>query len=85
VAGVVFALDGVLLGSGDAAFLRNATMACAVVGFLPFIWSALVFDWGVVGIWLGLGVFVCLRMVAVAGRVLSGKWLVTGSDRQLRD
>jgi putative MATE family efflux protein len=85
VAGVVFALDGVLLGSGDAAFLRNATMACAIVGFLPFIWSALVFDWGVVGIWLGLGVFVCLRMVAVAGRVLSGKWLVTGSDRQLRD
>jgi putative MATE family efflux protein len=85
VAGVVFALDGVLLGSGDAAFLRNATMACAIVGFLPFIWSALVFDWGVVGIWLGLGIFVCLRMVAVAGRVLSGKWLVTGSDRQLRD
>ncbi|OZD77777.1 MATE family efflux transporter [Rhodococcus sp. 05-339-2] len=84
VAGVVFALDGVLLGSGDAAFLRNATMACAVVGFLPFIWSALVFDWGLVGIWTGLGVFVGLRMLAVAGRVLSGKWLVVGSDRQLR-
>ncbi|MDV6261407.1 MATE family efflux transporter [Rhodococcoides yunnanense] len=84
IAGVVFALDGVLLGSGDAAFLRNATMACAVVGFLPFIWSALVFDWGLVGIWIGLGVFVALRMLAVAGRVLSGKWLVIGSDRQLR-
>ncbi len=84
IAGVVFALDGVLLGSGDAAFLRNATMACAVVGFLPFIWSALVFDWGLVGIWTGLGVFVALRMLAVAGRVLSGKWLVIGSDRQLR-
>ncbi|CCQ16818.1 MatE family protein [Rhodococcus sp. AW25M09] len=84
IAGVVFALDGVLLGSGDAAFLRNATMACALVGFLPFIWSALVFDWGLVGIWIGLGVFVGLRMLAVAGRVLSGKWLVIGSDRQLR-
>lgn len=59
-------------------------MACAVVGFLPFIWSALVFDWGLVGIWTGLGVFVALRMLAVAGRVLSGKWLVIGSDRQLR-
>ncbi|MBY4129005.1 MATE family efflux transporter [Rhodococcus fascians] len=84
IAGVVFALDGVLLGSGDAAFLRNATMACAVLGFLPFIWSALVFDWGLVGIWIGLGVFVALRMLAVAGRVLSGKWLVIGSDRQIR-
>ena len=84
IAGVVFALDGVLLGSGDAAFLRNATMACAVLGFLPFIWSALVFDWGLVGIWIGLGVFVALRMLAVAGRVLSGKWLVIGSDRQIK-
>ncbi|WP_206490492.1 MATE family efflux transporter [Rhodococcus sp. KRD162] len=84
VAGVVFALDGVLLGSGDAAFLRNATMACALAGFLPFIWSALVFDWGLVGIWVGLGVFVGLRMLAVVGRVLSGKWLVIGSDRQLQ-
>ena len=84
IAGVVFALDGVLLGSGDAAFLRNATMACAVLGFLPFIWSALVFDWGLVGIWIGLGVFVALRMLAVAGRVLSGKWLVIGSDRQMK-
>lgn len=84
VAGVVFALDGVLLGSGDAAFLRNATMACALAGFLPFIWSALVFDWGLVGIWIGLGVFVGLRMLAVVGRVLSGKWLVIGSDRQLQ-
>lgn len=83
IAGVVFALDGVLLGSGDAAFLRNATLICALVGFLPFIWSALIFDWGLVGIWIGLGAFVAVRMLAVTGRVLSGRWLVTGSDRQL--
>lgn len=38
VAGVVFALDGVLLVAGDAAYLRNATLASAVVGFLPLIW-----------------------------------------------
>ena len=25
VAGIVFALDGVLLGAGDAKFMRNAT------------------------------------------------------------
>ena len=39
IAGVVFALDGVLLGAGDAAFLRTSTLLAAVVGFLPLIWA----------------------------------------------
>lgn len=82
IAGVVFALDGVLLGSGDAAFLRTATLVCALFGFLPFIWAGLIFDWGLTGIWLGLAVFVILRMVAVVGRVLSGRWEVGGTDIQ---
>ena len=32
IAGVVFALDGVLLGAGDAAFLRTATLSAAAAG-----------------------------------------------------
>ncbi|RRQ26861.1 MATE family efflux transporter [Rhodococcus sp. Eu-32] len=84
IAGVVFALDGVLLGAGDAAFLRTATLACALVGFLPAIWLALAFDWGLRGIWCGLGIFVTLRMVAVVARTLSGKWTLVGADIQRR-
>jgi len=57
VAGVVFALDGVLLGAGDAAFLRTATLAAALLGFLPAIWLSLAFDWGIAGIWSGLAAF----------------------------
>ena len=41
VAGIVFALDGVLLGAGDAAFMRTATVVSALVGFLPLIWLSL--------------------------------------------
>lgn len=82
IAGVVFALDGVLLGAGDAAFLRSATLACALVGFLPAIWMALAFDWGLRGIWFGLGIFVTLRMVAVVVRTVSGKWALAGADIQ---
>lgn len=82
IAGVVFALDGVLLGAGDAAFLRSATLVCAMVGFLPSIWLALAFDWGLRGIWVGLGVFVALRMVTVVVRMLSGRWAVVGADIQ---
>lgn len=78
VAGIVFALDGVLLGAGDVVFLRNATMLCAVLGFLPAIWLSLAYDWGLAGIWAGLTVFVVLRMVAVSWRAFSGKWAVTG-------
>ncbi|TQF66989.1 MATE family efflux transporter [Rhodococcus spelaei] len=82
VAGVVFALDGVLLGAGDAAFLRNATLGCAVVGFLPPIWLSLEFDWGLAGIWSGLTVFMVLRMLAVVWRTSSGRWTVVGADIQ---
>lgn len=74
VAGVVFALDGVLLGSGDAAYLRTTTVGSALVGFLPMIWASLAFDWGLAGIWTGLAAFMVLRLVAVTARLVSGRW-----------
>jgi putative MATE family efflux protein len=78
VAGVVFALDGVLLGAGDAAFMRTATVVSALVGFLPLIWLSLRFGWGLAGIWSGLSTFVVLRLVFVGWRAVSGRWVVTG-------
>ena len=35
LAGVVFALDGVLMGAGDVAYLRTVTSARRCVGFVP--------------------------------------------------
>src|SRR5947207_2624156 len=35
VNGVLFALDGVLLGAGDLRFMRNVTVAAALLGYLP--------------------------------------------------
>ena len=78
VAGVVFAIDGVLLGAGDAAFLRTWTLLAAVVGFLPLIWASLAFGWGLAGIWAGLAAFMLVRLVAVLLRVRGGRWAVTG-------
>ena len=75
IAAVVFALDGVLLGSGDAAFLRTATLAGALGAFLPMIWLSLIFDWGLAGIWTGLLAFMCVRLAAVVWRVRSGAWV----------
>jgi putative MATE family efflux protein len=79
VAGIVFALDGVLLGAGDAKFMRNATLVSALVGFLPLIWLSLVFGWGLLGIWSGLSTFMVLRLVFVGWRAFSGRWLVPGT------
>ncbi|MEW5811077.1 MAG: MATE family efflux transporter [Actinomycetota bacterium] len=78
VAGVVFALDGVLLGAGDARFMRTATLVSALIGFLPLIWLSLAFGWGLLGIWSGLSTFMVLRLVFVGWRTLSGRWLVPG-------
>ncbi len=79
IAGVVFAIDGVLLGAGDAAFMRNATVVSALVGFLPLIWLSLAFGWALLGIWSGLSAFMVLRLLFVGWRALSGRWLVSGT------
>jgi Na+-driven multidrug efflux pump len=81
IAGVVFALDGVLLGAGDAAFLRTATLGSAVLGFLPLVWLSLALHWGLIGIWCGLSAFMVLRLAAVLGRARSARWSVVGAER----
>jgi putative MATE family efflux protein len=81
VAGVVFALDGVLLGAGDAAYLRTATIAAAAIGFLPMVWASLAFDWGLVGIWTGLTAFMLLRLATLLHRAHSDHWAVVGAVR----
>jgi putative MATE family efflux protein len=80
IAGIVFALDGVLLGAGDAKFMRNATLVSALVGFLPLIWLSLIFGWGLLGIWSGLTTFMVLRLAFVGWRAVSGHWLVPGTS-----
>ncbi|PRQ12619.1 MATE family efflux transporter [Corynebacterium sp. 13CS0277] len=72
--GVVFALDGVLLGASDAAFLRTATVASVLLGFLPGVWLAWVTDSGLVGVWCGLVAMMVLRLVAVTVRFHRGRW-----------
>lgn len=79
IAGIVFALDGVLLGAGDAAFMRTATVFSAVVGFLPLIWLSQANGWGLGGIWAGLSSFIGLRLMFGLWRTMSGRWVVPGS------
>jgi putative MATE family efflux protein len=78
-AGVVFALDGVFIGAGDAVYLRNSTIFSALFGFLPMIWLSLWLKLGLGGVWVGLTLFVLFRLAALLARLRGDRWLVTGT------
>ena len=80
VGGAVFALDGVLLGAADAAFLRNLTLFSLLAVALPIILAAGVFGWGLTGIWVGQLAQVATRLVGVVWRFRSMRWAVSGVD-----
>ena len=77
--GVLFALDGVLLGAGDLRFMRNVTVLAALAGYLPVTLATARFDFGLTGIWLGLSVFVWIRFAVGMARWASRRWLVGGA------
>jgi putative MATE family efflux protein len=79
LAGVVFALDGVLIGAGDVRYMRNLTLIAALCGFLPSVWLALVFDLGLGGVWAGLTLFIVIRLVLLVARLRGGRWAVVGT------
>jgi putative MATE family efflux protein len=80
-AGVVFALDGVLIGAGDVRYLRNLTLAATLGGFLPAVWTAYALDLGLGGIWAGLTLFIVIRLATQLARMRSGRWVVLGAVR----
>jgi putative MATE family efflux protein len=75
LAGLVFALDGVLMGAGDVGYLRTLTIGSALLGFLPLSLLALPLGWGLAGVWTGLTLFIVLRLVGTVARVAGDRWL----------
>jgi len=84
VAGVVFALDGVLIGAGDVRYMRNITLLSTLGGFLPMVWLAYALQLGLGGIWGGLALFILIRLGAMLARLVSGQWAVPGATRSPR-
>ncbi|GAA3385269.1 MATE family efflux transporter [Cryptosporangium minutisporangium] len=80
VGGVVFALDGVLLGAGDNAFIRNVTVGSALLGFVPVTLATAALGWGLAGVWAGLAVFIVVRFVGMVWRIRSGAWARVGAS-----
>jgi len=79
IAGIVFVLDGVLMGANDARYLALAGGA-NLVPFLPALW--IIAATGVAGsaglIWLSVaffGVYLLARLATLGLRVKSGRWI----------
>ncbi|WP_329108412.1 MATE family efflux transporter [Micromonospora sp. NBC_01699] len=81
VAGVVFALDGVLIGAGDLRYMRDLTIVAAVGAFLPAIWAAYALDLGLGGIWAGLALFLLVRLAGLLLRLRNDAWSTPGPTR----
>jgi putative MATE family efflux protein len=77
-AGVLFALDGVLIGAGDVGFMRTLTLLAAFGVFVPVTLAAFHFHWGIGGIWAGLDAFIGARLVGMLARTAGSRWVVIG-------
>ncbi|MBG0826929.1 MATE family efflux transporter [Planomonospora sp. ID67723] len=78
VAGVVFVLDGVLIGAGDQAYLARAGM-WTTLAYLPAVLTVVVAGGGLVALWGALGLWMVARLVTLGLRARGGNWLVTGA------
>jgi len=82
IAGVVFVLDGVLMGANDARYLAIAG-GLNLLPFLPALWiiAASGVDAAPGLIWLAVaffGVYLLARLGTLGWRVRSGRWLAAG-------
>ncbi|WP_229022766.1 MATE family efflux transporter [Actinomarinicola tropica] len=75
--GVVFALDGLLIGAGDMTWLAVA-MALATGGYLPLVGAVVALDLGVAALWWSFTAFMAMRLATLLGRWRGGRWAVVG-------
>jgi putative MATE family efflux protein len=80
VAGVVFVLDGVLMGAGDGRYLALAGIVTLVV-FAPLAFAVLWLNGGLIWLWCAFVAFMVARMVTLLLRERGDGWLVLGSSR----
>ncbi len=78
--GVVFALDGVLIGAGDMRFLAVA-MASAAAVFIPLALWVMAAGAGIGWLWGAMWALMAARLVALLWRFASSRWLVPGAVR----
>ncbi|MEJ7706397.1 MAG: MATE family efflux transporter [Nocardioidaceae bacterium] len=80
VSGVVFVLDGVLIGAGDGRYLAWAGVV-NLIAFAPLAAAVMWLDLGLEWLWWAFTVFMGMRMVTLVLRARGDRWMVLGSVR----
>ncbi|MEU6766474.1 MATE family efflux transporter [Streptomyces sp. NPDC046853] len=80
VCGIVFVLDGVLMGAGDGPYLAWAMLATLAV-FAPVALLVPVLGGGLTAVWGAMTLMMTVRMLTLWLRTRSGHWIVTGATR----
>lgn len=80
ICGVVFVLDGVLMGAGDGPYLAWA-MVLTLAVFTPVALLVPVLGGGLTAIWAAMTLMMAVRMLTLWLRARSGHWIVTGATR----
>jgi putative MATE family efflux protein len=79
LAGMVFVLDGVLIGAGDGAYLAWAGLVVLAAYAPAALWAATL-PHGLVAVWVAMAfVFMGARGVLLSRRARGDRWLVTGA------
>ncbi|MFD4986034.1 MATE family efflux transporter [Streptomyces sp. NPDC058374] len=80
ISGIVYVLDGVLMGAGDGPYLAWAMLLTLAI-FAPF--ALLIPSWGggLTAVWGAMTLMMVTRAVTLGLRTKSGRWLITGASR----
>ena len=79
IAGVIFVLDGVLIGAGDGPYLARAG-TLMLLAYAPVVLLAVALGGGLVTVWVCFsGLFMGVRFWLLTRRARGDDWLVTGA------
>lgn len=62
---IAFTFDSIFKGLGEMGYLRNVLLGATIFGFIPVLYFSKYMDWGLVGIWIAMNVWVAYRGVAL--------------------
>ncbi|MGC9440150.1 MATE family efflux transporter [Streptomyces sp. WG5] len=80
ICGVVYVLDGVLMGAGDGPYLAWAMLVTLAV-FTPAALLVPTLGGGLTAVWAAMTLMMTMRLVTLWLRTRSGRWVVTGATR----
>jgi putative MATE family efflux protein len=80
ICGIVFVLDGVLMGAGDGPYLAWAMLLTLAV-FTPAALLVPALGGGLTALWATMTLMMTVRMLTLWLRTRSGRWVVTGASR----